>query len=326
MTEDHWAIMPYLNNPAMTWQSVEDCLAQTLPGVRVLLIGQAPSKADRAEIDARIDRLMQVPSPPYDKDPDYRLVGGAPRVLAWHFLPSLPSLSAVWNRALRFVWELGGTEALVVNNDVRLHRETYEVLSKVRQVYDALFVSAVGVREGQYNPDEVFDPELTGVQKGGPDFSCFLLSREGHERYPFDEGFIPCYMEDLDCHRRYMLGGDGQRIFSVNLPFLHYASGTIKQYSPEARAKFNQQYARNKEYYKSKWGGEVNNERFVSPFGKDEPLGGAACISTPDLQRQCLGGYRRSDGTPLDLGAVPDTHIVDVAEPAAGSAETVPGR
>jgi len=278
-TQDHWVIMPWLNNPQMTLQAVEDGLAQTLPGVRVLLVDQGASRVDREAVDAYIDAR------------------GDHRVLCWHFLPALPSLSAVWNRALRFVWELGGTEALVVNNDVRLHDQTYEVLRKTLQSEAALFVTAVGVREGQFSPMVTYDP-VAGTKegmltlpsaRGGPDFSCFLIARGGHEKYPFDESFIPAYHEDLDCHRRYMLGGDGDKIFSVNLPFLHYASGTLKAYTPEAREAFNRRFAACKDYYMRKWGGPPNEERFYAPFGEgaELELGKRSCspVTTPDLQR-----------------------------------------
>lgn len=269
-----WCLMPFRNNIPMTRQAVEDCLAQSVP-TRVLLIDQGASEPDRRAVDDWLDGR-----------PDQR-------VLVWHWNPPLPSLSAAWNRGLRFVWELGGTEALVVNNDVRLAPSTVQVLSKVRTVYDALFVSAVGVKEGQFDPVVVFDPELTGAQKGGPDFSCFLLSREGHDKYPFDESFIPCYCEDLDMHRRYMLGGDGARIFSVNLPFLHYASGTIKAYSPEERAKFNKGYEQVVQRYTQKWGGPPNQETFFSPFDQGVEGVGTAGMpnppTTPALQAWVQG-------------------------------------
>jgi hypothetical protein len=272
--------MPFLNAPEMTWQAVEDGLNQSLPGVRVLLVDQGASRADREDLDARIDARE-----------DHR-------VLCWHYLPMLPSLSAVWNRALKFVWELGGTEALVVNNDVRLHKETYNLLLRTLQEQAVLFVSAVGVREGQFNADEL----MVGVPEGhgGPDFSCFLTSREGHDKYPFDELFRPAYHEDLDLHRRYMLGGDGDKIFSVNLPFLHYASGTIKAYTPEERAAFNAKFAACKAYYTQKWGGGPNAETFFAPF--DAGVVGTTTAglptppTTPDLQRYWQVQRRPTDG------------------------------
>jgi hypothetical protein len=268
---DHWAIMPFVNNVGMTTQAVNDLLAQSLR-TRVLLVNQG---ADQETADRMREFVEQ----------------HHPQVLMWSYLPGLPSLSAVWNRALRFVWELGGEEALVVNNDVRLHRRTYELLSDTltHRGEPLLFISAVGVREGQFDPDYAYggsSPDILN-QRGGPDFSCFLIAKAGHDRYSFDESFIPAYHEDLDMHRRYMLGGDGDKIFSVNLPYLHYASGTLKQYTPEERSRFNKGFAACKQYYMRKWGGPPNEETFYTPFGKlkdHESYNPELPITTPDLQ------------------------------------------
>ncbi len=267
---DHWAICPWVNNPSMTWTAVEDLLAQSLPGVRVLLISQGASREDRETIDRKIDQRE-----------DHR-------VLPWHWNPGVPSLSALWNRALGFVWELGGSEALVCNNDLRLHPDTYRPLLEVLSTTGSLFVSAVGVREGQFDPAASLS--IDGDAHGGPDFSCFLISRAGHAKYPFDVAFIPAFCEDLDAHRRYMLGGDGDKIFSVNLPYLHYASQTIKHYSPAERQRFDRGFQACKAYYARKWGGAVNEETFRTPFGYGDALDMlddtlmALPVTTPDLQ------------------------------------------
>jgi hypothetical protein len=129
------------------------------------------------------------------------------------------------------------------------------------------------------------------VSKGGPDFSCFLISKEGHEKYPFDEAFSPAYCEDLDMHRRYILGGDGDKIFSVNLPYWHvdHGSGTLKAVSAERRAKIEGQInAGSRAYYQRKWGGPVNAERYTIPFEEQSAQDG---VTTPELQRVILGGH-----------------------------------
>jgi hypothetical protein len=265
--------MPFINLSEMTIQAVEDCLAQTIP-TRVLLIDQGSGLDARNDIDRYIDGR------------------GDQRVLCWHNLPSLPSLSLAWNRALDFVWELGGEGALVVNNDVRLHRMTVEHLQAVAQTTEAWFVSAIGVREKQF--EEVVDSEYfelslrhAPVDRGGPDFSCFYLTKAGHAHYRFDEAFIPAYNEDLDCHRRYMLGGHGDKIFGINLPFLHYASQTVNRSTPEQQAKFRKAFEGSRAYYLRKWGGPVNQEVYRVPFGVDwNPIVPEdAGTTTPDLQR-----------------------------------------
>ena len=84
-----------------------------------------------------------------------------------------------------------------------------------------------------------------------------------------------------------MLGGDGKRIFSVNVPFLHVdrGSGTLKGMDPERRARKEAQIERgSRAYYIRKWGGPVNQETFEHPFGP-KPAGPCA-TTTPELQAE----------------------------------------
>ena len=176
-------------------------------------------------------------------------------------------------------------DALVVNNDVRLHPRTFEVLRR-RMWHDPtfpLFVTGIGVNEEDFNGDagKLFNDSAGDgrdvdmaegwfpTDSGGPDFSCFLIRREGHEKYPFDEGFIPAYHEDNDMHRRYKLGGDTDRIFGCAVPFLHWGSRTVNQ-SEAFTQKFHGKFQQSADYYKRKWGGDVGEETFDIPFNKPE--------------------------------------------------------
>lgn len=279
-----WIILPAMANEELTTAALSDCLAQSVP-VRVLLIGQGLHGDWR-------NRLEQ-------------LAEEEPRLLNWWADPPLPSLAATWNRALQFVWEVGGTEALVVNNDVRLRPYT---ISKLQAALTwpkkgNLFVSAVGVTKEQFEQEDpdiipadtdpdasipVLDATFDSISKGGPDFSCFLISQAGHWKYPFDEGFIPAFCEDLDTHRRYMLGGDGERIFSINLPFHHVGAGsqTLKSMTPAQRQKHEAKIAISRAHYRAKWGGDVNQERWTIPFDAASDQDG---VTTPDLQRTVQG-------------------------------------
>lgn len=285
-----WIIMPALNNPSVTETAIADCLAQSVP-VKVLLILQQVDRAFR-------DRMEQIAE-------------SEPRLLIWSAEPPLPSLSATWNRALRFVWEAGGEEALVVNPDVRLHRQTIEVLSCAMRRTEALFVSAVGVRAEQFVPDVkyhgyigkqparegageiVAEPESASIDlmaRGGPDFSCFLISRECHDRLQFDEQHIPAYLEDLCFHREMLLMGLGTRIFSINLPFHHIGggSGSLKSLTPEQRAAHERRIEQgSRAYYLRSWGGPANQERYTI---KGDPSTAQDGVTTPELQRAVQGG------------------------------------
>lgn len=250
-----WIVLSYLDTAEMAKLAVEDCAGQEgLPHPpRVLAISNGSSQETRRELATCYDRM------------------GHAKVLPWWFEPGLPSLSGVWNRGLDFCWALGAEEVLVTQADVRLHRSTYEALRQARLMTGALMVTAVGRREGEVDMEGALAPVALN-HRGGPDFSCYLLSREGHEKYRFDENFTPAFREDCDAHRRYILGGDGDRIFSVDVPYIHHASQTLKQMAPE-RAEAVQAAigAGSGAYYQRKWGGPVNEEVFIEPFNADVP-------------------------------------------------------
>lgn len=249
-----WVVMPAKDCVEMTTQAVLDALAQSI-STRVLLVDQGSSRASN-------DAFRQLAEHHH------------PRLLLWSHNPPLPCLSACWNRALDFVWSVGGTEALVTNNDVRLQHHMVEDLATIRHETEAWFVSGVGVREHEFDPAvrvpvELTRPDRGGLARiaspGGPDFSCYLISKVGHTQYRFDERFIPAFCEDLDAHRRYLLGGDGWRIFGANLPYLHYASGTVKSFSPEERQTFSRAYDACVATYARKWGGGPSKEGWIRP-------------------------------------------------------------
>ena len=281
--------MPILAHPEYTRAAIADCLAQSVP-IRLLLINQGVGDDFRALLEAIAEEYSD-------------------RVLLWNHQPPLPSLSATWNRALDCVWQAGGEEALVVNNDVRLNSRTAEYLQDAREHFDALFVSAVGVTPEQFDPTA--DPYVTSFQvvpKGGPDFSCFLISHACHDRFRFDEAFTPAFCEDLDFHRRLMLAGEGARIFSVNLPYLHYGSATIKSIDAPARMKLDRAIAQgSRAYYAKKWGGPVNAETLQAPFGEDGVSGyNQGQAFTPRLQARVAQGLPpigcpTHDDQPIDV-------------------------
>jgi hypothetical protein len=272
MTEQPlWIVMPILSSPIYTYDAIADCLAQSVP-TRLLLINQGVDDAFREELEKIAE-----------EHPD--------RVLLWSHQPPLPSLAATWNWALDFVWACDGKQALVVNNDVRLHRMTVEGLRNCCDRAAALFVSAVGVtpddfglfmeKRADHTPhyDDLLD------HPGGPDFSCFLISQECHQQFRFDEHFTPAFCEDLDYHRRLLLSNNGHRIFSVNLPFLHYGSATRATLAGPARLRLdNAISAGSRVYYAQKWGGPVNEETKLIPFGSIGETDGTA--TTPYLQQQ----------------------------------------
>jgi len=249
-----WVIMPVRAHRAYTIAAISDVLGQTTP-VSLLVVNQGVDDDFREELERTAEHsgsgLLQ---------PGYE-------VMLWSHQPPLPSLGGTWNRALDCAWEAGAEVALVVNNDVRLHRDTVITLRTILEEAGALCVSAVGVTEGQFYPESEIST-LADTPRGGPDFSCFLISEACHQRFRFDEGFVPAFCEDLDYHRRLMLAGEGNRIFSVNLPYLHYASATLRSLDPVEADRVRSQIERvSRAYYAKKWGGPVNQETRWTAFG-----------------------------------------------------------
>lgn len=291
-----WVIMPILSGRDYTTAAIADVLDQSLP-TRLLLINQGVDADFRDELE----RVAEA---------------HADRVFLWSHHPPLPSLAATWNRALDFVWACGGSEALVVNNDVRLHRRTVEVLSLYLRDEQALFVSAVGVTADQFNPQEPSGiPSLPDgsrlASRGGPDFSCFLIAQDCHRRYRFDEAFTPAYGEDCSYHRELMLAGLGPRIFSVPLPYLHYASGTLKQVDPAVRRQLETQIEQiSRAHYRQCWGGSVNAERYTI---KGDPTSARDGVTNPDLQRWVAAGVSVPDAI---VGGGGDNATPDSSDPS----------
>jgi glycosyltransferase involved in cell wall biosynthesis len=246
VTEYNWVIMPFIDCWQFTEPAIHDVLNQSVP-MKLLLIDNGSSDETREELRAVNLRF-----------------GDQHHLYIWHHRPPLPSLSATWNRALDFVWDAGGDHAWVVNNDARYHRDTYNAVTIAIEKYDAGFVSGIGVTEEMFDP--VADPPGNLNEKGGPDFSCFVITKSCHQKYRFDENFIPAYHEDNDFHRRMILSGDGERIFSVNVPFLHYGSKTINR-SEDVRKSWPERFKVSRDYYIRKWGGLPGRETYDEPFG-----------------------------------------------------------
>lgn len=260
MKKNSWIIMPVVDNLELTRDALVDCLAQELaPSPRVLLIDNGSSAATRRGLEALVAKSRHMALPVWHHPP----LGGAP----------FGALNASWNFGLEFCWGQGAEEVLVVNNDVRLAPWTYALLREVMHKTEALWVSAVGVKEEEYQnyaafgpgtAREVLDLDQGGpTSRGGPDFSCFLISKACHAKYPFDENFT--YYGDNDYHRMLTLGGDADKIFSVNVPYLHYGSRTINR-SPEVAEAYRAVFDEHKERYVRKWGGLPGEEKWERAY------------------------------------------------------------
>lgn len=295
-------IVPCLDCPDLSRRAIISAVNQLgVNALRVLVIdqGSAPDNARALE----------------------DLATTCPTIRLWRHAPPLSSLAATWNRALDYAWASGCKDALVINNDVELPMTYYQQL-RARMAQDKThFLSGVGVNPGQ----QVGLPaglELTEEFQLHPDFSAYVITRLCHLKYRFDENFTPAYLEDCDYHRRMFLGDDGRKIGKINIPFSHYASGTLKQFSEEQRKAWGRRIARgSRAYYAEKWGaGGLNAETKVEPFG-------------PDVAYDVTNNALRSKAEAAAI-VIPDAGLTGVVdwqvtygetrpvEPEAGSADT----
>lgn len=113
-------------------------------------------------------------------------------------------------------------------------------------------------------------------------WSMFTLSKEcweyflNKDGYVFDANFYPAYFEDNDMHYRIGLAylnlhnkkliypNDDWHVGSVEMnPEIFRNSMTIKKDST-----LNNNFNKNENYYKIKWGGSPGHEQFLTPFNR----------------------------------------------------------
>lgn len=225
------------------------------------------------------------------------------QVRLWQHRPPMPSLAATWNRALDYAWEAGYDDCMVWNNDIRVGVRMYAALRAVADAQNLWFATPVNCAGDDAEKWKAMNSHWIQVEHGdpslgGPDFSCFLITRECHQAYRFDERFQPAYFEDGDFHRRHWLNGDGAKIAGVTLPYLHYGSRTIHR-SEEAFRAFQPQFQACRERYIAKWGGLPHRETRIGPPDTARALLQLENVGTP-------GGYLNGwyPGNPVEAPCV----------------------
>lgn len=242
-------VIPFVEQLELTDHALGDALTQLGGDVRVLLINNGGALPPGA-LTRRFD----------------------PRVLYWHHSPPLAALAATWNFALDTAWALGFHDCMVWNNDIRVQPDMYADLRSYAAQLHLDFATPVNTRDQEQDPDVPLwqqrvqlegGPQQLRRFLGGPDFSCFYITRELHADHRFDPRFRPAYFEDGDYHRRLWLAGDGRRIAGLPLPYLHLGSQTIRR-DAEAAREFAPKFEACKAAYIRKWGGPPHQERRVT--------------------------------------------------------------
>lgn len=224
--------MPIYNCRTLTERAVETCLQQDI-GPAMVFCG-----LDRAD-DGVAEYLRSL----------------HPRVQAVNMRGQ--GVSAIWNGLLSHVFDrLRLPYALVVNSDVRLRPDAYK-----RLVADGgLFVTCVGTSSGAKFPGG----EPSGEKRPHPDFSCFLIRRECWERVGKFDAAMRIYTSDGDYHLR--MHKAGVDAYCLDLPFYHYASGTLKQADPTSRERILARAHLDREAFEAKWGFPMGTTEYYAQF------------------------------------------------------------
>jgi glycosyltransferase involved in cell wall biosynthesis len=207
------------------------------------------------------------------------------------------SVSVVWNQGIRMAFEDPECEYVaVLNNDIVLHPKTLENLMRFMDKTGYLMVTGDNIKDKMSidvmrqmelpMPFTDFDTwPIEGWRAEGPDFSCFMISRETIRVIGwFDENFEGAYCEDQDYHARCMMAREHikkhndqnipvGRIHFKRLstaPYYHYASQTLVR-NPELRHDITIAHGRNQGYYLRKFGAEhpetMDGKGYQTPFG-----------------------------------------------------------
>jgi GT2 family glycosyltransferase len=237
----NWILMPTLNCRALTERAVASCAAQDMP-TKLFVI-------DSSSDDGTAEWLRSQP--------------GVHMVTA----PRTAGVSYVWNRGLdyllgRLPYQQDAESVLVINSDVELRPDTLRLLL----ADGSPFVTAVGSSTaGTQYPGGT----PTMARRPHPDFSCFLIRRECWERVGrFDES-MSIYCSDGDYHlRMHQAGIDAH---CIDLPFLHYASGTLKQADDTERERIMARADLDRKAFEKKWGVAMGTAAYYELFGHGSP-------------------------------------------------------
>jgi GT2 family glycosyltransferase len=163
-------------------------------------------------------------------------------------------LSRTWNDGLVAAYANGTDVVVLVNDDVRFGSGDLDRLVERAGAHrDCYLVSCAGLHRRLQRR----------VRSHG--FACCAINPLALEAIGcFDENFFPAYCEDQDYSRRARLAGLSEAN-CADTEVEHAGSSAILSSAEVARRNAATQ-ARNMTYYRSKWGGDGDRERFASPW------------------------------------------------------------
>lgn len=244
MREVNWIVILTKNNLTLTQKAIASLRGQDIEGgVQILVVDNDSSDGTVRWLGTQKD-LVTILNKPEN------------------------SVAGAWNQALDWLFStMGNPYALVVNNDVELRPDAYRHL-----VTDGGgFVTCVGNRDPKcIDRNDGWAPPDPSAKRPHPDFSCFLIRKETWDKVGrFDEGFRGAFCEDWDYHCR--LHKAGITAECLDLPFFHAGSATVKSAKKEDAERIQWQAAKNREYFKAKWGFAGGTDEYYAFFQSAPP-------------------------------------------------------
>lgn len=176
------------------------------------------------------------------------------------------ALARCWNTGLRWFWNRGYTEALVLNNDLEILPWTARTLKS----HGGPFVTSVSVNtRDQFESVRSSDmDELRKTEREHPDYSCFLIRKAVTDRNLwFDEECFPAYLED-SFHHKAMFDA-GITAVCISLPFLHHSACTLKTASVHDQRIIREGADRSRERFRKRYGCVPGTKEYEALFFRE---------------------------------------------------------
>lgn len=203
-------------------------------------------------------------------------------------------LAASWNEGIHEAL-IGGADLIaVINDDIVFMEDGFaKFINFAKDNEDGDLFFALG-------SEDEHGEEIIRSQ----DFACYLARPSLLEKIGyFDENFFPAYFEDTDYFLRAQRAGVNIKILD-EVVMRHSRSSSIK--NPRFREILGGCFAKNKEYFYRKWGGDPAS--LATPFGENFGLK----IEYSDRRLPYGLSFNRGDLSLLDI--LDDGAVVDVVE------------
>jgi GT2 family glycosyltransferase len=232
---ENWVFIPVCGGLAMTKRTVQSVLAQDIGNIRILL-------ADDASQDSVSPWLRTL----YHQYPNVQTIGSVTNMGPTYW----------WNVALDWLFSKEQVPyVLVLNSDLWLSPATYRLL-----VEDGGgFVTGISV--DTMKATENVNPSSKSPH---PSFSCFLIRREVWERVGRFNPDMVIYAQDCDYHLR--MDREGIDAYSIDVPFYHEVSGTMKQADNKRRDAIQARADKDRLAFKNKWGYAIASPEYEQAF------------------------------------------------------------